>query len=119
MEYFWNDLAQHEGIALQLDSGAEISYYELQRLADEFSNSLPKKKQLVFLQVTNTVESVVSYLACLRSGHPVLLLDSQLDDELLTNLIATYKPNWTVREAEINRLSDFDHSFHNDLAVLL
>jgi acyl-coenzyme A synthetase/AMP-(fatty) acid ligase len=119
MEYFWNDLAQHDGIALQLDSGPEISYSELQKLADEFSKLLPEKKQLVFLQVTNTFESVISYLACLRSGHPVLLLDSQLDDELFQNLVATYQPNWIIREADINNFSDFEHSFHNDLAVLL
>lgn len=119
MEDFWNDLSQDKGIALQLDSGIEVSYPELQRKIDDFAKLFPDTRQLVFLQVTNNIESVVSYLACLRSAHPVVLLDSQLDDELFDNLVETYKPNFLIRETEILRISDFEHSFHDDLAVLL
>lgn len=104
----------------------------------EFSESLASlfvNKSLVFLLCGNNEETLIGYLACLKSKSIPLLINEHLDEKLVDKLILHYQPNYiwgtqvtnhsfssifswgnyNLQKANIG----FDHNFHNDLALLL
>jgi acyl-CoA synthetase (AMP-forming)/AMP-acid ligase II len=104
----------------------------------DFSESLASlyvNKSLVFLLCGNNEETLIGYLACLKSKSIPLLINENLDEKLLAKLILHYKPNYiwgrqlttksfsityTWRNYNLQKLSTgIDHNFHNDLALLL
>jgi acyl-coenzyme A synthetase/AMP-(fatty) acid ligase len=104
----------------------------------EFSESLAShfvNKSLVFLLCSNNEETLIGYLACLKSKSIPLLINEHLDETLLAKLILHYQPNyiWGARLSTYSFSSiyswgnynlqkakiGFDHNFHNDLALLL
>ena len=104
----------------------------------EFSESLASlfvNKSLVFLLCGNNEETLIGYLACLKSKSIPLLINEHLDEKLLVNLILHYQPNyiWGTQLTNHSFSSIFswgnynlqkadigiDHNFHDDLALLL
>lgn len=104
----------------------------------EFSESLASlfvNKSLVFLLCGNNEETLIGYLACLKSKSIPLLINEHLDEKLLANLILHYQPNyiWGTQLTNHSFSSIFswgnynlqkadigiDHNFHDDLALLL
>ncbi len=95
------------------------------------------KKGLVFLFCKNTQEILISYIALLKSGHAIVLLDGKLNEDLKDNLIKTYKPDLLLstdsksferydEKVIIQGVSIFsaprqssNTSIHKDIAVLL
>ena len=53
-------------------------------------------KGIIFLFTTNNSESIISYIAALKSGNAVLLLDEKLNDEIRNGLIENYKPDFII-----------------------
>lgn len=69
-----------------------LSYLTLALLADEFSLNFPKdSQQLVLLTANNSLESIVCYLACLRSDIPVILTSDD-KPEILENINRLFNP---------------------------
>ena len=62
--------------AIILDNGEKISYKKIIKDSDSIIKSLEKKKSLVFIFCENNYETVISYVACLRSNHVPYLIDS-------------------------------------------
>ena len=134
---FFDDLKYFGNATVFSTKSEEITYERLLKDVEECSLHF-KSRNLAFLLCENSIESVVGYLSCLRSGVVPLLISSSLDKELVLELINSYKPNfiWTSRNwdllnekwkmVHINRTyqllestDQFEHSFHNDLALLL
>jgi long-chain acyl-CoA synthetase len=101
---FWeNEKSYYDNICL-IDPLNEmvLTYREVCNLADEIAIELAGSKKLAFLYCRNDYMSVVSYLALLKAGHAVLLLDNKLNDEMRENLTDIYTPELIISPEEIS-----------------
>ncbi len=78
--------------ALILESGHTVTYNKLDKEADLLLRKLPDKKKLIFLLGENNFETIVGYLAFVKKGYSVAILDSKINDVFLNSLIKLYKP---------------------------
>ena len=78
-------------LAVIQSDGRSLSYKDLVHESDSFGSAIGQRT-LIFSLCTNTIESLVGYVGCLRNGIVPVLLDSQLNPDLLDNLIKTYEP---------------------------
>jgi acyl-coenzyme A synthetase/AMP-(fatty) acid ligase len=110
--------------ALILPGEGVVSYAQLARDCDNFSADLPPGKQLLLIETRNDYPSILAYLAGLRRGDAVMLLDAELGPQLKDQLLAAYQPEliWR-REQDGYRLHAGAHSgntpLHAELALLL
>jgi acyl-CoA synthetase (AMP-forming)/AMP-acid ligase II len=106
-------------VALLTASGA-VTYAELSARVDARRTDLGPSRRLVLLEAGNDVESVVTYLASLAGGHPVLLA-APGDVERHAELVAHYRPDvvQTAGRGLEERRQGSAHDLHPDLAVLL
>ena len=109
------------GDAPALLAGAEtVTYRDLDKRVERQARELGSSRRLVLVAGANTIDSIVTYLAALRGGHPVLLAPG----ENLDGLIAAYSPDVVVRNADgrtvVEELRQHTaHRLHPDLALLL
>lgn len=88
-----------------------------------------KGKQLILIACQNTINILSAYVSAIKSGHAVMLLAADLNEELLEQVIAQYKPKWIVgrevyegyrfEEDKLVREADVAVDIHPDLAMLL
>ncbi|WP_438855392.1 AMP-binding protein [Agromyces sp. M3QZ16-3] len=102
---------------------ARVDYGELRDRVDDRRSALGDGRRLVFLSGGNTVEAVVTYLAALAGGHPVLLLPAGIDGAALDALVGRYAPDVVVRADERGfELADASgrppRALHPELALL-
>lgn len=96
------DLDKHENkTALMDEHGNTVSYSELKKEADRVASCI-KTRFLVFSLCQNVIGSVVGYVSFLNHEIPPVLLNSHLEEGLLTNLIENYKPAylWVPKDKE-------------------
>lgn len=121
-------------IAIKTDCGEILTYDELQSEADKLKVFLNSNK-LAFCLCSNTIPSIVGYVAFMQAGVATVLLDSKKDRDLLNNLLCIYNPNyiWAPKAkemgfgkvlAEMNGYVLYEHSMalmniHPDLSLLL
>ena len=79
--------------ALILENGQTITYSQLDKEAEVLSKKLPTRKKLIFLLGENNFETIVGYLAFVKKGCTVAILDTKIDNFFLKNLIKLYKPS--------------------------
>jgi len=73
-------------------------YSDFEPLINSIQNLLfSKTKSLIALICDNSFLGVLSYLASLRSGNAVILLNYTTDEILLKKLIMTYKPEFIIQ----------------------
>ena len=108
------------GDAPALVSGARtISYAELDDLVRTTGRRLGSGRRLILLHGHNTVESIVAYLAALRSGHPVILVDGTRQDQF-GELCERFDPDVVIApQGWQERRTDSRHTLHPDLRLLL
>ena len=102
--YFWNNLKAFSAKIALVDTAIEksVTYSELEQEASELSEKIKLPfKGLVFLFTTNNAESVITYIAALKSGNAVLLLDEKLNDEIRNGLIGNYKPDYIITSGKL------------------
>jgi acyl-CoA synthetase (AMP-forming)/AMP-acid ligase II len=88
---FWEIEHPQESLAvIEPATPRQKTYGELGREVSQ--TFMPKRRSLVMLLAQNRYECLLSYLAALRSGNPLLLVDASLNRELLAELIDTYRP---------------------------
>ena len=86
------DLAAHgDRIALLTDAGV-VSYGDLADRVATRATELGGHRRLVLVAAANDVETVVTYLAALSAGHPVLLVPRD-DRAAFTSLVDGYDPD--------------------------
>jgi len=124
--------------AVDLRGEQRLSYGDLRRKVDALQETLPctNRKSLGALIARNSLESLAIYLAALRSGNPVILLDASWKPSVLAELVGTYQPDWlfgdridatfsgyratsTVMEGLQERAERQGVEIHPDLALLL
>lgn len=85
-------------VALQ-DDGSSLSYGELCRFCEEVAECVDGRS-LVFSLCRNSIGSLAGYVSFLSARVVPLLLSENLDRQLLTYLLDTYKPDYLWLPAE-------------------
>ena len=93
---FWskNHLASFTGTAI-ITEDAKISYSQLNDMVDSYQSILEDlnlEGNLAFLPMQSNIDSVIRYLACLRSSIVPVLLPSDLPENLRLRLQELYTP---------------------------
>lgn len=98
---FWRLSAYDDTSPLFIEHGTVISAGAFRSGLSELEARLAAfgRKTLGVISMRNTVDAVRWYVAALRSGHAVILIDDKLDAELLQNVLDRYQPDWTVMPA--------------------
>jgi acyl-coenzyme A synthetase/AMP-(fatty) acid ligase/acyl carrier protein len=121
-------------IALVDDKGLSISYKNLKCLSDEFGKCVPKRSVVIII-ATNTIESIVGYVACMKNRVVPLILNSKANEEDIVKYIKEFEANY-IWKPRINnektkeslfsynrytlcKISDKTLSINNELALLL
>ena len=102
-KYFWNNLRTFSSNTALIDTATDrsITYAELEKESEVFAEKLKLSfKGLIFLFTTNNSDSVTAYIAALKSGNAVLLLDEKLNDEIRLNLFNNYTPDFIITSNE-------------------
>ncbi len=82
--------------ALLSDRGLSLSYDALAALSDHIAAALPDRhrKRLGLVLGTNRPAALAGYLAGLRAGDAVWLLDARLEPSLIEPAVSAYRPDW-------------------------
>ena len=102
----WNLEDFKDNIAVITETGEHISYSELAQFCSELTANI-NKRCFVFNLCRNEIGSLVGYVGFFNANIVSLMVKSDLDDELLQDLINTYKPDY------INLPSDIAGKFSN------
>jgi long-chain acyl-CoA synthetase len=99
----------------------EIGYRELLEEVGKVQARLDVGgKKLIALLCDNSLASIVGYLAALRSGHAVMLINKTTDASLRDRLFSIYQPEIVISGAEISFAEKADNSpIHAETAALL
>lgn len=90
----WVERAERAAL-IDVESGRTLSYAALDGAVGEAATLLTApRKALIFLFCRNGLASVVLYLAALRQGHAVALLDADLEAGIKRQLLARYQPEF-------------------------
>lgn len=115
---------KRSGLAVITDDGREVSYAELKAMADALAARM-HARSLAFCLSSNTLDSLVGYVACLNHGVVPLMLDARIDATLFRRFLDIYDPDYIWRpgaggkyELE-SRESKRKVALHPDLALLL
>jgi acyl-coenzyme A synthetase/AMP-(fatty) acid ligase len=120
---FARDLGRHGDRAALIFPSGVLTYRELATRVADVARQLGPRRRLVLLTATNTVDSVVSYLAALAAGHPLLLVPAG-NPAHVEAMIARYDPDVVITGASgqpriRERRPQTGHELHPDLALLL
>ncbi len=86
-----------ENIAVVLEDGQEIRYSELHVHIQDAAKAF-LDKGVIFCLCDNDYPSLLVYLGALESGSIPLLLNSTIQEDLLSALIAAYQPRYIFRK---------------------
>lgn len=88
-----------------------------------------EEKQCILILCQNTINILSAYISALNSGHTVMLLAADMNEELLAQVIKQYQPKWIVgcdvyegyrfEEEKLVREAEVATAIHTDLAMLL
>ncbi|WP_328875957.1 AMP-binding protein [Streptomyces sp. NBC_00287] len=121
---FAEHLATHGDRPALLTADGELSYRRLAEMVTRTATRLGADRRLVLLTGAHTTDVLVTYLAALAAGHPVLLVPGD-NPEAVRSLTAAYDPDIVVTTDAAGRLRMDErrpvsvHELHPDLALLL
>ena len=120
--FFADDFAWRGDAPAVVTAEGSMSYAELEDAVADVAARLGTARRLVLLEASNEVGSLVTYLAALRGGHPLLLAPAHAS-AAVPRLISTYDPDVVVSAeagwALDERRAVSTHRLHPDLALLL
>jgi acyl-CoA synthetase (AMP-forming)/AMP-acid ligase II len=96
-------------VAIHARSAKVWSYRDLRQDISRAEAILPKlgRKSLGLLIAQNRYECLAAYLAALRTGSALILLDSALHPDLQSEFITTYQPDWIFASTPQLSLPDY------------
>lgn len=120
---FANELGGFGDCPALITPDETVSYRELAERVEREAARLGGTRRLVLVAGSNEIDLLITYLAALVGGHPVLLAPGDNPDSVGA-LIATYRPDVMVRSAGgrtvVEELREGSaHLLHPDLALLL
>lgn len=90
---------------------------------------LQDEKQLILILCHNDLRTIQAYVSAMNSGHAVMLLAADTNEELLVAIIEQYEPKWiigltqyegyTKDDSYLVRKNEQQMNIHPDLALLL
>lgn len=98
--------------------GNHVTFRQLDRMVDARVAKLGIERRLVLLRTANDVETIVDYLACLRGGHPVMLVE-RCNKALFESLRNVYSPDVIADAGNLTVASREIRTFHPELALLM
>lgn len=102
-----------KNIALITESGEKITYETFSRYCEALTDNI-KKRCLVFNMCSNTIGSLVGYVGFLNAKIVPLMLKSDLDEELLSHCLETYKPDYiNLPDEMVEKFDGFEKVFSN------
>ncbi len=117
---FFEDLGlfgDHPAI-IRPEDGFVLSYEALEQRVRGKVDEIGLDPKLVFIEGTNTIETIVNYLATLRTPAAVHLLEDA-GNEKGQRLIEAYRPNLILREHAAEVFDAEPPQLHPDLKLLL
>lgn len=88
------------------EEGRKVFYKDMEKFSIELYERTGGRT-LVFILCENTIESLLGYLGCLKTGIVPLMLESQIHPGLLEGLIREYGPSFLyVPEACVEKIKD-------------
>lgn len=96
----WDSDKYSNNIAIIEEDGNKVTYAELENYNQELAKYI-EKRCLVFNLCTNTLGSLVGYISFLKNKIVPLMLNSDLDNDILLNLISNYKPAYIYAPADV------------------
>lgn len=87
----WDLLKNKDYICLQEENGVQLSYGQVHDFGERFANVV-ENRCLVFIMCSNSIGSVVGYIACMNYRMVPVLLNAHIDKELRDNLLTLYHP---------------------------
>ena len=116
--FFEIDQKMPESAAAVDETGNILTYGQLTEFSAEFYEQTGHRT-LLFLLCKNSFGALKAYVSCLSCGIVPLLLDARMDNELLQNLIVTYRPEYMWVPEESSKEFSYPASYASDGYVLL
>ncbi|WP_237658288.1 AMP-binding protein [Ureibacillus xyleni] len=105
---------------------SENQYQYKDLISMSFNSS---QKELILIICRNAIDILSSYVSAINSGHAVMLMSADTNNELLQSVVSNYQPKWIVGLNNFNgyendkdklvRQSELQIEIHSDLAILL
>ena len=122
----WNFKQYGDATAVIETSGEHYTYSFLEEEGARLAAEVGERK-LVFCLCTNVVGSLLGYTAFLNHGIVPLLLNAEIDNDLLTSLIKSYKPDYLWKPSKnaelgyelVKTLYNNKFPLYEELALLL
>lgn len=99
MDFFDSITKYSARTAIITEEGVNVTYDELIRDADSIVKDIPSRS-LIFLVCDNCRESITAYIGCLRKRVVPVLVNPKIDDEMLNDLLESYKPQYIFCEKD-------------------
>ncbi len=96
----------------------KYTYSQLLDYRETFIEKINNRSLLLFLS-DNSVGSFIGYTSFITSGIVPLIVDSNLDKDLVQNLIKTYKPRYLYAPNKNNFINSLGHTIHSVLGYSL
>lgn len=116
---FWSNLENLQNKVAAVSSELAVTYAELASKCDELIGSLGTNKKLIFVFVSNDLNGLVAYLACIRAGHVALLIDPKLAESKVQRLRDEFHPHAAIEQGRLVHYHDQAYPLDARLAVLL
>lgn len=119
MNKIWNLVEHKSNIALKDEYGEKLTYEQLNSEANALATVIGERT-LVFSLCRNEIGSVLGYVGFINNGIVPVLLNSHLEEKLLSNLLDTYEPSylWVPKDQE-EQFADTDVKYERYGYVLL
>ena len=115
---FWK--IEHARVSLAVidaASGRRKTYGEFRHDVGQIFMPKQPHRSLILLLAQNRYECLVTYLAALQSGNPLLLADASLNRDLLLQLVNTYRPDYIYASSSDLALPGYQMRHENGLNV--
>lgn len=80
-------------IACITSDNQAYTYADIIKLSDDFAKDLVPNT-MIFIGCSNSVESLIAYISCMRYHIVPLLLNKDIDMETLNRLVSVYRPKY-------------------------
>lgn len=108
----WNLGKYSNNIAVIEENGNKIAYSEFEKYTKDLTKNI-FNRCLVFNMCRNELGSLVGYIGFLNAKIVPLMLKADLEDELLHNLLDTYKPSYIWLPSEDAGKYTFEKVYEN------
>lgn len=85
--------AYSDNVAVITDDNKSYLYKDLESEISKFDPHLTERG-LCFCLCSNTIASLIGYLACVENRFPIVLLDSSKEDDTIKSLVEHYHPEY-------------------------